>query len=618
MFSPWVKQLAYGIVSMAKHSSHKHKSTAEQILTKKIVHHKGGTFAALFIGGISVVLLTIALFSFLYAGKAYPGVSVVGVQVGGKDITQTQQQLEKAFSNKFPTEIKLVYQERTWTIPTASISASIDYRKTAIETVSFGRKGSIIGNTQAIINGVTKGVDLPLQIAVDSEQFRDTIATIASEIDIPREEPSLLIEDPTIPQVAVTEGREGKVLDQEKAKQEIYKTLSLLSSSPIHLLPQTLSVNSTAEQRMAAKRRAETLLNKSLQITAGETSVELQGLDLVSFVDIESRYDKNDIASYSATLATQTNHPPQDASFQFEGNKVTVFKPSKDGVTLDQEKATSIIIDTLIRLESTSSAQLEAALPLQTAPPRVTTADANNLGIKELIGIGISYYRGSGAERIHNLSLLTSKLNGTLVPPGEIFSIYKTAGDISQATGYKQAYIIQGGRTILGDGGGSCQPSTTLFRAALAAGLPIEERHPHAYRVSYYEQGGAQPGFDASIFLPGADFKFKNDTASHILIQAYTIPNESKLVFELYGTKDGREVSLSQARVWDQAPAPPPLYQDDPMLPKGTIKQVDFAAPGAKTAFDYKVTREGQVLQERTFFTTYRPWQAIFLKGTKE
>jgi vancomycin resistance protein YoaR len=245
----------------------------------------------------------------------------------------------------------------------------------------------------------------------------------------------------------------------------------------------------------------------------------------------------------------------------------------------------------------------------------IKTEEVNDLGIKELLGRGISYFRGSIASRIHNIQIASSRLNGILIPPGETFSFNQTLGEVSQATGYKEAYIIKEGRTILGDGGGVCQVSTTFFRATLDAGLPIIERAPHAYRVYYYEQN-SQVGVDATVWEPSPDLKIKNDTPAHILVQAYVNPSQYRLTFEFYGTSDGRKATISKSRIWDQTPPPPDLYQDDPTLPTGTTKQIDWSAWGAKVAFDWKVERGGEILQERTFYSSYRPWQAVFLRGT--
>ena len=68
--------------------------------------------------------------------------------------------------------------------------------------------------------------------------------------------------------------------------------------------------------------------------------------------------------------------------------------------------------------------------------------------------------------------------------------------------------------------------------------------------------------------------------------------------------------------MWDVTPPPPDLYQDDPTLPLGTLKQVDWKAWGAKVKFDYRVERDGTLLFEKTFYSVYRPWQSVFLRGT--
>ena len=223
----------------------------------------------------------------------------------------------------------------------------------------------------------------------------------------------------------------------------------------------------------------------------------------------------------------------------------------------------------------------QVALPVAIVKPKVLISDINNLGINELIGQGVSRFAGSIPNRIYNVTLTASKINGVLIPPGEIFSFNRTVGDITAATGFKQAYVIKEGRTVLDDGGGVCQDSTTVFRAALNAGLPITQRTAHAYRVGYYEQG-FPPGLDATVYYPSVDLQFKNDTGRHILLQAYT--SGLTLYVNLYGTSDGRISKLTTPVIKSQTPPPPELRQDDPTLPKGTVKQVDWSAWGANVS----------------------------------
>jgi vancomycin resistance protein YoaR len=188
-------------------------------------------------------------------------------------------------------------------------------------------------------------------------------------------------------------------------------------------------------------------------------------------------------------------------------------------------------------------------------------------------------------------------------------------GDVTEYTGYKQAYIIQDGKTVLGDGGGVCQVSTTMFRAALNAGLPIIERRAHSYRVGYYEQDAA-PGLDATIYTPITDLKFSNDTPGHLLIQTLYEPSRSYLAFEIYGTDDGRQVTITDPVVSSVTPPPEDSYVDDPTLPAGEIKQIEYKAWGARVYFTYKVTKGGETLYEKTFNSNYQPWRAVYLRGT--
>jgi len=319
-----------------------------------------------------------------------------------------------------------------------------------------------------------------------------------------------------------------------------------------------------------------------------------------------------------SNLAVNISVPVQDALFRFENGKVTLFKPSRNGRRLNIKDTHALIRDSLVAASLSGTQYVSVPLAIDVITPSIATDQVNSFGIRELIGTGYSEFHGSIPGRIHNITLAASRLNGVLIKPGDVFSFNNAVGDISAATGYQTAYIIKDGRTVLGDGGGVCQVSTTLFRAALNAGLPVVDRHAHAYRVHYYEEAGYKAGVDATVFAPSVDLQIKNDTPAYILIQTKTDVNNLSLTFELYGTADGRKAEILNHNVWGVTPPPPDLYQDDPTLPKGTVKQVDFAAWGAKASFQYKVTRSGEVLQDTTFYSNYRPWQAVYLKGTKE
>jgi vancomycin resistance protein YoaR len=187
-------------------------------------------------------------------------------------------------------------------------------------------------------------------------------------------------------------------------------------------------------------------------------------------------------------------------------------------------------------------------------------------------------------------------------------------GDISLDNGYAEALIILGDRTIKGVGGGVCQVSTTLFRAVFFGGYEIVERHPHAYRVGYYEGGPGSPGpgLDATVFVPLVDFKFRNDTPSWLLMETYIYGNQ--LLWKFYSTSDGRTVQWSSHES-NAVDAPKPLYKENSELDKDEIKKIDYEADGLDVVVYRTVTRDGETIHNDTIKTHYLPWRAIYEFG---
>ncbi len=355
---------------------------------------------------------------------------------------------------------------------------------------------------------------------------------------------------------------------------------------------------------------ALTRLKERLQILLG-----LRTFEFTSAID----YDEAPIADTLKLLELQYNIEPKNALFELKGTKVSAFATEKNGLMVNSDEVKRAIRSTLTNraVLSYASKPLAFVVTSRVVKPQVALAQANTQGITELIGEGMSDYTHSIPGRIHNLLLASDKLHGTLIPKGAVFSYNDTVGEISARTGYQQAYVIVNGRTELGDGGGVCQTSTTLFRTAINTGLPITEWTAHAYRVGYYEND-SKPGRDATVYSPSVDLKFRNDTPAAILIQVEKDLENMTLTYRFWGKKDGRTIMISDVSTSGAVPAPPDRFQDDPTLKKGVTKQVDWAAGGLRAWFDYKVTKGSEVIQEKTFVSNYKPWQAVYLVGTQE
>ena len=236
-------------------------------------------------------------------------------------------------------------------------------------------------------------------------------------------------------------------------------------------------------------------------------------------------------------VALDIDRSPRVQILNVKEGRAIEFVAPQNGQKLKIDESKEVIRLSILSKNHKIQLAVEVTAPLE---------NENSFGVKEIIGIGNSKFKGSISGRVKNIELAASRVSGVLVAPGEVFSFNEAIGEISRETGYSTAYVISKGRTVLGDGGGVCQVSTTLFRAAIAAGLPIIERRSHSFPVKYYNP----QGFDATIYPGVADLKFTNDTKGHILLQIKI--ESTKLFVELYGSSDGRQVALDGPHQYDQ------------------------------------------------------------------
>lgn len=567
---------------------------------------------------VGLILMPPLAFQFAYLNRIYPGVAVAGLNLGNRNKQEARKNLEKKISSNLPEKLILVGPSKTWEENLVNLGFSYRIDESLENAYKVGRQKSPIVSWRERKTAWSEGVNLPLVYQIDQSLLEKMVNEISQSLFVPTVNPQIKVLEKQFgkdsQRLIIEPGKTGQEVNESALISAIVHQLSYLKTEPI-IVPIKETNPQLAETEMEiTKIRAEKLLGKNLKLIFEDKAFTLLEKELIDFLSFDGGFDSEKINQYAKNLASNLNRPPENAAFQFSSGRATIFRPSKEGVVIFEEKIIREILDSLETLEKTETNQITLTLEAKKTPPQIKTENVNNLGIKELLGKGVSYFAGSIPSRIHNIVLASSRINGILVAPGEVFSFNKALGEVSQITGFKEAYIIKEGRTILGDGGGVCQVSTTLFRAVLNAGLPVEERRAHAYRVTYYEQS-SPPGLDATVFEPSVDFKFKNDTPTYILIQTSVDTKSKTLIFELYGTSDGRIVNISKSRIWDQIPPPPDLYQDDPTLPTGTIKQIDWKAWGAKVAFDWRVERAGEILQKRTFYSVYRPWQAVYLRG---
>ncbi|HYC80057.1 MAG TPA: VanW family protein [Candidatus Binatia bacterium] len=274
----------------------------------------------------------------------------------------------------------------------------------------------------------------------------------------------------------------------------------------------------------------------------------------------------------AAAINQQTKNP----KLVIEDNWAKEFEPGQNGQALDIYKT--------LKLLSQSQSNME--LPVLLSKPATSLEETNNLGIKELVAVGESEFSGSPYNRRVNINVGASRFQGLIIKPGEEFSFNKFLGDVDGEHGFLPELVIKKSGLTPEFGGGLCQVSSTAFRAAMNAGLPITERRNHSFAVRYY----APQGTDATIYPGVTDFKFMNDLPSHLLMKTEIVGD--KLYYYFYGTKDDRKITF-----------------DGPT-------QYDKQTNGAMKAIWTRWVEKNGEKKEQVFRSTYQP-PALFQQTTQ-
>ncbi len=557
------------------------------------------------------ILITSILYNLAYARRLIPGIRIAGTGLGGMSFYQAKGVLEKSEQGEIK-ELKFRYEDKEFFIKDSDIDLKYDWDGTVGRAFEVGRTGNILIDTKDKLLSMLKGLDLPLVYDYDEESLGVKLSIIKGDINIEPQKSVFYLNDGKLEILASSKGRE---IIEEDFYEIILSSLNNMDFSEDTIPVKVIEPYIVEKDLELFKGVIEEKISENLTLKFNETTWVLEKdrlLELIGFEKEEGKVfitmDDYAFEKLASELSLKINKSPRGKVISTAGNIVTEFKIVGEGKELNIEGLKNDIRDSLLNTRK------DITLTVDTV---TGDGDTDKYGIVALLGEGVSHYEGSIPSRIHNLTLAAENTNGVLVAPGAVYSMNDSVGPIDYQHGFQSAYIIKGGRTVLGEGGGVCQTSTTLFRAVLNSGLPILARYPHAYRVGYYEQD-LPVGFDAAIFQPSWDFKFKNDTKAYVLVQSSANLEENSLTFRLFGTPDGRIVEISEPVITGQLPPPAPLYEDDPELPKGVVRQVDYAAWGATSTFTRTVRKGEQVLFTDTFTSKYQPWRAIFRVGTKE
>jgi len=521
--------------------------------------------------------------------KIILGLQVGGVKIGGLAPSEAETLLSEKVEAWANQNIILTYQDNQLPLQPNELGITIDTKTTRDSAYNLGRNKNILAGLYEQISVLffQRQNNVAPVIMIDMEEFARLTHDRFSGLESPAENASLIY-NAKMRDWQIVAPREGEAFDREKLREDIKKRSVILDSSAIELAlikdyPEIL-VDGTRDARDVANRildnapyfltyqvknqntsdqseerhswniDRETLTDWISFSPTSKDSDDNNGSNPLSTMSgiLNVSLDKEKIRGFLMNISPAINRDPVDAQLTMSGGKVTIFALSQNGVQLETELTADKISRGITRLNTTSirypSSQKNIEIIVTTRPPQIATDNIDTLGLTSLLGKGTSNFSGSPNNRIHNIGVGTAKFNGRLLKSGEEFSFNSILGEIGAQQGYLPELVIKQNKTIPEYGGGLCQVSTTAFRAAINAGLKITERYPHAFPVKYYNP----QGFDATIYPLHPDLRFINDTPNNLLIQSRVVGN--KLIFEFYGTADGREVKIIGPKILSSKP----------------------------------------------------------------
>jgi len=558
---------------------------------------------------VSIALLTAAVaLAFAGSPQTVPdGVRVAGVDVGGLKASQARRQLEARSKVVARSPVAVRADGRTWQVTAHELGVKVDWSAAVAAALRQGEGPAPVRGLRRL--GVRLfGADITPPSQANDTALEQELGEIAAAVDRAHVEASLKLSGLT---PVVVPPQVGRTLDRPEAARALVQALgSLTRPLTVELPVRADAPRVTAATLQPALAQARTALSAPVRLAIGPTRLRLPRYRMAQLLDLP-RHGRTSLRIggpradvFFRRLGKELDRHPRDARFAVTSNGGIRIVPSRDGRAVNVPESAQSILAAAV-----SPYRRLARLTVETAPPKLTTADAQAMGIKEVVGTYTTEY-GGVPNRIHNVQLVAHLIDEHFVKPGDEFSFNRTTGERNAAKGFLEAPVIVNGELQTGLGGGVCQVSTTVFNAAYEAGLKITARTNHALYISHYPLGR-----DATVNYPDTDLRFVNDTDHWLLLRTFV--GSSSLTVTLYGTNPHRKVVSEASPLVVTGPAPLKKTKD-PTLKKGEKVVDDEGEPSQSThARRIVYDADGNVLYDDTWYSSYRSLPKLVRIGTK-
>jgi vancomycin resistance protein YoaR len=548
-----------------------------------------------------------------HEGQVLPGVQVAGVSVAGLDRASAAARLESQLPSLASGAVTVVVDGTPVEVPYADIGRA--YRVDAMVDAAFGigRSGNPLADGVARLRTLAHETSLPLTTsAADSAAINRVVADLAARFSVAPVGAGVTYEAAT--GFVVSPAVAGARVDRDALRKALIAAATRSDVGPATISLATIRIEpgvSTADAETAAGA-ARWMSAGPLALRADDDSFAI-GVDaIVGLLSFERGtggvyaplVDETALAALLETYAAQVEREPGNATFTWNANGVSGVTPGVTGRALNVDGSLRSVVDAL---EARAGGTLRpvASLALVTTQPPLSTeaAEAAASKMRRMSTWTTYYVPGEGNYWGANISIPAMDVDKLVIAPGEWFDFWDDIGPITTARGYGYGGAIIGGRSVKNGAlaGGICSTSTTLFNAAMRAGLEIGDRTNHYYYIDRYPTG-----LDATVFQTDTyevNMTFRNDTADPIVIRSYT--GGGFVRFDIWGIPDGRTVALSAPITSNPRSARETTVVNTGLAP-GTSRRVEYPHAG----FDAVVTRwvrdaSGDIIWQNTWFSHY-------------
>jgi vancomycin resistance protein YoaR len=492
----------------------------------------------------AIVAVLVAADFWLNSGKIHRGVEVGSVSLGGKTPAEARQIVRDRAMGPLK-EIDFAGPAH-FTRKARELGVSFNIDQTVDKAYAVGREGNILERLSQRLRASFGGATIPPDIDYRPAKARGEVREIASQVDHPPKEADVKIYGS---EVEVANSRDGYELNLAATMASLDSAIEDMSGKA-HLRGDVLDPGVVTAEAEAAAKKARGALSEQLMLKAEGKSWTLSPADLGSTLDVTKQDGKIDVSlnrdHLDGRLTDVYNDltvKPVEASYDFDADGDIFVKPGHEGQRVEGEKLLDSIQGGLFE------SKREYQVPIVVAKPRYTTDELEANKPSELQGTYRTNYTATtdqGQTRVENLKIASGAISGTFVAPGDTFSMLEHVANLD----YFQTHVIVDGAETVDEGGGLCQVTSTLYNAALYAGMEITERTAHYSQLPYI-----RPGMDATVWYGGPgtaddlDMKFKNTSDGYVLLQEY-VSNDGYIYANVYGVPDKVKVEMSSEPIF--------------------------------------------------------------------